>query len=256
MEQVREQLWHQWKRKNDPQAKNKLIESYLPLVRYVVNRFSNRYPRNVHRDDLISYGTFGLIDAVEKFDLERGLRFETYASWRIRGAMIDGLRQNDWVPRTIREKAKNIEVAYEELEQKYMRTVTDEEVSEHLQVSVEQFQKMLQEISLTALTSLEEPIKEEEMETRKMLLMDEQAKNPDHKVNEVYQKETLAQAIERLTEREKVVVSLFYYEELTLSEIAEVMSLTPSRISQLHSRAMLRLRDALACRKHELLDDD
>jgi len=248
-----EELWSSWKREGDPEAKKRLIEQYLNLVDYVTGRLAIGLPRNVSKDDLTSYGIMGLIDAVEKFEPERGLQFETYASWRIRGAILDGLRQADWVPRSVREKARKIEEAYQLLEQKHLRSVTDREISEYLQVSVEEFQQMLQEVNFAAVLSLEDPIRDEEPETRKMLLVDDRAKNPEDTVEELFLKESLAHAIERLTEKERTVVTLFYYEELSLSEIAEVMSLSPSRISQLHSKAILRLRGALARAKDQLM---
>jgi len=197
----------------------------------------------------------GLIDAIEKFDYRRGLQFETYASWRIRGSIIDGLRQGDWVPRSIREKAKRIEDAYQKLEQKYMRSVTDKEMSEYLEVSETEFNQMIQDIAVTSVCSIDDPIREEESETRLSLLIDDKAKNPEYKVNEFFLKETLAKAIERLTEKERTVVSLFYFDDLSLSEIAEVMSLSPSRISQLHSKAILRLRGSLNRFKVQLFVD-
>jgi RNA polymerase sigma factor FliA len=209
----------------------------------------------VSKEDLASCGVMGLIDAIEKFDYQRGLQFETYASWRIRGAMIDGLRQGDWVPRSVREKAKKIEEAYQKLEQQYLRSVTDAEISAYLQVSEHEFQQMVQDIAVTTVCSIDDPIREEDSETRLSLLIDEKARNPESKVNEFYLKETLAKAIERLTEKERTVVSLFYFEELSLSEIAEVMSLSPSRISQLHSKAILRLRGSLSRNKAQLFQD-
>ncbi len=237
------------------EAKNKLVEAYLPLVEYVSGRLSIGLPSNVSKDDLSSYGIMGLIDAVEKFDLERGLRFETYASWRIRGAILDSLRQGDWVPRSVREKAKRIEEAYGVLEQKYMRTVTDEEVSEYLKVSMEEFRQMLLDVSLTSVFSLEDPVGDEESDSRMAMLIDEKAEAPESAVHKQFLQDMLARAIERLTEKERTVVSLFYYEELSLSEIAEVMSLSPSRISQLHSKALLRLKGVLASSKAELMSD-
>ncbi|MCA0754060.1 FliA/WhiG family RNA polymerase sigma factor [Paenibacillus sp. N4] len=245
--------WQAWKEQGDLDAKKQLIEQYLPLVEYVTNRMAIGLPKNVMKDDLASNGVMGLIDAIEKFDYCRGLQFETYASWRIRGAIIDGLRQGDWVPRSVREKAKKVEEAYQHLEQHYLRSVTDAEIAEYLQVSEKDFVAMLQDISVTTVCSLEDPIRDEEAETRKSLLVDEKAKNPDYKVHEFYLKESLIKGIERLTEKERTVVSLFYYEELSLSEIAEVMSLSPSRISQLHSKAILRLRGALDKHKDQLL---
>ncbi|NBD22443.1 FliA/WhiG family RNA polymerase sigma factor [Paenibacillus glycinis] len=247
------EIWRKWKEDGDIEAKKRLIEYYLTLVDYVSNRMAIGLPKNVSKDDLASNGVMGLIDAIEKFDYRRGLQFETYASWRIRGAIIDGLRQGDWVPRSVREKAKRIEEAYQILEQQYMRSVSDSEISRHLDVTEKEFGVMLQEIAVTTVCSLEDPIRDEESETRLSLLVDEKAKNPDYKVHEFYLKESLVRGIDRLTEKERTVISLFYYEELSLSEIAEVMSLSPSRISQLHSKAILRLRGALEKQKDQLM---
>lgn len=248
------EIWQKWKEDGDIEAKKRLIEQYLTLVDYVSNRMAIGLPKNVSKDDLASNGVMGLIDAIEKFDYRRGLQFETYASWRIRGAIIDGLRQGDWVPRSVREKAKKIEEAYQHLEQQYLRSVSDAEISSYLEVSEKEFVHMLQEIAVTTVCSLEDPIREEESETRLSLLIDEKAKNPDYKVHEFYLKESLVRGIERLTAKERTVVSLFYYEELSLSEIAEVMCLSPSRISQLHSKAILRLRGALDKQKDQLME--
>src|SRR4051812_40690312 len=137
-------LWKQWKEEEQIEAKKSLIEYYIPLVDFVSNRLAIGLPRNIFKEDLVSYGIMGLIDAIEKFDYQRGLQFETYASWRIRGAIIDGLRQGDWVPRSVREKAKKIEDAYQKLEQKHLRSATDVEISEYLQISESDFQQMVQ----------------------------------------------------------------------------------------------------------------
>lgn len=249
-------LWESWKEHGDLEAKKQLIEKYLPIVDYVSGRLAVGLPKNVSKDDLASNGVMGLIDAVEKFDYKRGLQFETYASWRVRGAILDGLRQGDWVPRSVREKAKKIEEGYQHLEQQYLRSVTDAEMSSYLNVSEKEFQSMLQEVAVMTLCSLEDPIREEESETRLTLLVDEKAKNPDYKVREFYLRESLAKGIEKLTEKERTVVSLLYYEDLSLSEIAEVMSLSPSRISQLHSKAILRLRGSLEKQRDLLLAED
>lgn len=248
-------LWKQWKEHGQISARQALIESFLPLVDYVSGRLAIGLPKTVSKDDLSSFGVMGLIDAIEKFDYERGLQFETYASWRIRGAIIDGLRQGDWVPRSVREKARKIEDAYQKLEQQYLRSVSDSEISAYLQITEQEFQQMLQDISITTVCSIDDPIREEESETRLSLLVDEKAKNPEVQVNEFYLKESLAKAIERLTEKERTVVSLFYFEELSLSEIAEVMCLSPSRISQLHSKAILRLKGVLGRFKNQLFQD-
>lgn len=246
------ELWLAWREQGDIEAKKKLIEQFLPLVEFVTSRMAIGLPKNVIRDDLASHGVMGLIDAIEKFDYTRGLQFETYGSWRIRGAMIDGLRQSDWVPRSVREKAKKIEEAYQILEQKHMRTVTDLEVCEYLEVSEKEFANMVQDISVTTVFSLEEPLREEDTETRMSLLIDQSAKRPESTVDDVYLKQSLMKGIDRLTAKERTVVSLFYYEDLSLSEIAEVMSLSPSRISQLHSKAILRLRGVLEQQKDQL----
>ncbi|PNQ81246.1 FliA/WhiG family RNA polymerase sigma factor [Paenibacillus sp. F4] len=250
------ELWEQWKEHGDKEAKKQLIEKYIHIVEYVSGRLAVGLPKNVSKDDLASNGVMGLIDALEKFDYERGLQFETYASWRVRGAILDGLRQGDWVPRSVREKAKKIEDAYQHLEQRYLRTVSDEEMSHYLDVSEKEFQNMIQEVSVMSIVSLEDPIREEESETRLSLLVDEKAKNPDHKVNEFTLRDALAQGIDKLTEKERIVVSLLYYEDLSLSEIAEVMSLSPSRISQLHSKAILRLRATLDKQRDLLMRKD
>ncbi|MFD2116804.1 FliA/WhiG family RNA polymerase sigma factor [Paenibacillus yanchengensis] len=246
-------LWQQWREQGDLEARQQLIETYLPLVDYVTNRMAIGLPKNVIRDDLASNGVMGLIDAIEKFDYLRGLQFETYASFRIRGSIIDGLRQGDWVPRSVREKAKKIEDAYQILEQRYMRSVTDAEISNHLQISEKEFLQMLQEVSVSTIYSLEDPIRDEESETRMTLLVDDKVKKPEQTVHDLYLKQELSKGIERLTEKERIVISLFYFEELTLSEIAEVMSLSPSRISQLHSRAILRLRGVMEKYKDQLM---
>lgn len=250
------ELWSAWKEDGDLEAKKKLIEYHLHIVDYVSSRLAIGLPKNVSKGDLASNGVMGLIDAIEKFDYKRGLQFETYASWRVRGAILDSLRQGDWVPRSVREKAKKIETAYQKLEQKYLRSVSDSEMSDYLDVSEKEFQHMLQEVAVMTLTSLEDPIREEESETRMSLLIDEKAKNPDHKVHEFYLKEALMKGIGKLTPKERTVVSLLYYEDLSLSEIAEVMSLSPSRISQLHSKAILRLRGALDKDRDLLMQND
>lgn len=248
-----EGLWKRWKDHGDQNAKRQLIENHLSIVDFVSNRLAAGLPRNVSKDDLASHGVMGLIDAVEKFDYRRGLQFETYASWRVRGAILDGLRSDDWVPRSVREKAKKIEEGYQQLEQQYLRSVSDGEMSTYLQVSEKEFQGMLQDVSIISVCSLEDPMREDNSETRISVLVDEMAKNPEHKVNEFYLKEVLIQGINKLTENERTVISLFYYEDLSLSEIAEVMSLSPSRISQLHSKAIMKLRTILEKQKPMLV---
>lgn len=245
--------WKLWKQTGSQEAKKALIEMYLPLVQHVSVRMAQGLPPNISQDDLYSCGTIGLIDAIDKFELERGLQFETYASWRIKGAILDSLRQGDWVPRSVREKTKKVEEAYQWLEQKHLRSVTESEVSAYLQMEAKELEKIRQEASVSNLASLEESVQEEDAETTLLSkISDDKIKHPEDTVHETFLKEAIARAIEKLTERERTVVSLYYYEELTLSEIAEVMSLTPSRISQLHSKAIWRLRNCLEKDKYML----
>lgn len=247
------ETWRSFREQGDPMARETLIHAYTPLAKYIASRLLIGLPKHLTEDDLIGYGMIGLIDAIEKFDYERGLQFDTYASWRIKGAILDSIRKGDWVPRSVRDKAKTLEQAYTKLEQEYLRTPSDEEVCQYLDVSYTEYQKMLQDTAITSLYSLNEPLGEDENETRLSQLVDRSGGEPDDRLHAEYLKETLAKAIDRLTPKERTVVSLFYYEELSLSEIAEVMELSPSRISQLHSKAILRLRGALGRVKKQLM---
>ncbi|UFJ42150.1 FliA/WhiG family RNA polymerase sigma factor [Brevibacillus humidisoli] len=246
--------WVAWKEEGNRQAETELIEQFIPLVYKVANRVAIGLPNNVDKDDLISYGRFGLLDAINKFDHTRGLKFETYAMWRIRGAMIDGLRENDWIPRTIRDKAKKIEEAYTVLEQKYLRFPSDQEVCDYLGISEQDLRQVVYDTSLASMVSIDETVGEEDEQktARHSYIIDEIAQRPDSVAEAKGLKEVLTRAIDKLPEKERIVVSLFYFEELTLSEIAEVMKLSPSRISQLHSKAIFRLRSALTRWKSQL----
>ncbi len=239
--------WYNWKINRDPFAGNELITKYLTLVDYVVHRLAISLPHSISKDDLKSFGFNGLLDAIEKFDLERGLQFETYASWRIKGAIIDGLRQNDWIPRSVRDKARKIEEAYAKLEQKYLRSVTDEEVCSYLEIEQEELNKVISEASLSFFTSIDEPIYDEEEHQigRYNMIKNVNAESPEETIHQQFIKERLIQVIDQLPEKEKIVVSLFYYEELNLTEIAEMLKLSTSRISQLHSKAILRLKSVM-----------
>ncbi len=247
--------WISWKEEGNKQAENELIEQFLPLVNKVANRLAIGLPNNVDKDDLISYGRFGLLDALNKFDHTRGLQFETYAMWRIRGAMIDGLRETDWIPRTVRDKAKKIEEAYSVLEQRLLRTPTDQEVCEYLGISEKELQQVIYDTSLASMVSIDEAVGEEDEQKteRHSYIIDEITPRPEKVAEASSLKEVLTQAIDKLPEKERLVISLFYFEELTLSEIAEVMSLSPSRISQLHSKAVFRLRSSLNRWKSQLM---
>lgn len=244
-----------WKQEGSREAEVDLITQFLPLVDKVANRLAINLPANVDKDDLISYGRFGLLDALTKFDHTRGLQFETYAMWRIRGAMIDGLRENDWIPRTVRDKAKKMEEAYTYLEQQLLRMPTDQEVASYLGISEKELQQLFFETSLATMVSIDEAVgdEEEQKTARHSYIVDEATPRPENVAETAGLKEVLVSVIDKLPEKERIVVSLFYFEEMTLSEIAEIMSLSPSRISQLHSKALFRLRSTLSRWKSQLI---
>lgn len=236
--------WESWQKQRDPQAGEYLVELYLPLVEYVIQRFMISLPKTVDKDDIRSLAFEGLLDAFDKFNLERDIKFETYASWRIKGAIIDGLRHSDWLPRSIREKVKKIEKAYVDLEQQNNYSVTDEEVSSYLGITKTELNKTVSEAALSTMISIDETNYDSNNAVGKYNMIKNDAGSPERYVIEQVIKESLSRAIERLPEKEKIVISLCYYEELKLTEIAEVLNVSVSRVSQLHSKAILRLHTA------------
>jgi RNA polymerase sigma factor for flagellar operon FliA len=217
---------------------------------------SSGLPAHVEEADLISYGLIGLINAIERFDPEREIKFETYAITRIKGAIIDELRSIDWVPRSVRARAREIERTNSKLEHRLQRAPTDEEMASALEVSVEEFQDSLLQISNSSVAALDElwTVSDSSGDQVSLLdtLQDPDAPDPAHLVDATELKDRIADAIARLPEREKLVVALYYYENLTLREIGEVLGVTESRISQLHTKAVLRLRSRL---QTELIED-
>ena len=246
-----EELWENWREYDDSQSYHQLVEHYIGIVDQIAYKMKGNLSSLVTMDELKSHGMIGFLDALKKFDHKRGLQFETYASLRIRGAILDGLRKNDWVPRSVREKAKKIEKAYYELEQKYLRSVTDQEVMEHLGMEQKEFYHSIQETSFMSCISLDEPVDEDQERTRSTLMAD-MKDTINEELDKSHLREVLMKAIERLPEKEKLVVSLYYYEELSLTEISEVIGLSTSRISQLHTKAIYRLRGSLSRQKKEL----
>jgi RNA polymerase sigma factor for flagellar operon FliA len=241
-------LWTRYKEDNDPAARDELILNFSPLVKYVAGRLASSLPQTVDTADLISYGIFGLIDAIEKYDLTRAIKFETYAIARIKGAIIDELRAMDWVPRSVRSRAREIESAYIELENQLKRVPTDQEVAEKMGITLKEFQDILAKLSYTSVVSFEELWvggDREDGQSAIGTIRDETADDPVAVFENAEIKEILADAIERLPEREKTVVALYYYEGLTLKEIGQVLGVTESRVSQLHTKAVLRLRAKL-----------
>src|SRR5664279_543541 len=242
-------LWIRYKEDEDSAARDELILNYSPLVKYVAGRLASSLPQTVDTADLISYGIFGLIDAIEKFDLSRAIKFETYAISRIRGAIIDELRAMDWVPRSVRSRAREIERAIAELESKLGTAPTDEQIAAKIGITVEELEESLTDISRSSIAALDELWSVSgEGDTVSLLdtIEDETGPKPADALDEVEMREALADAIARLPEREKLVVTLYYYEELTLREIGEVLGVTESRVSQLHTKAILRLKARLA----------
>jgi RNA polymerase sigma factor FliA len=239
-------LWLDFRRTKDKGIRDRLILTYAPLVKYVAGRLGSGLPSHVEEEDLVSYGLLGLIGAIERYDPERDVKFETYAIARIKGAIIDELRAMDWVPRSIRARARDIERAIAELEKKHMRAPSDEEIAEKLGISQEELETSLTDIGRTSIAALDELWTISSSGGDQVALIDtiEDTTGPEPQtaLAQTELKEALGEAIARLPEREKLVVTLYYYEELTLREIGEVLGVTESRVSQLHTKAILRLR--------------
>ena len=242
-------LWKRYKSDGDERARERLVVAYSPLVKYVSGRMASGLPAHVDEADLISYGLVGLISAISRFEPEREIKFETYAITRIKGAIIDELRSLDWVPRSVRARARAIERANAKLEGKLQRAPTDEEMSAELAMTVDEFQAALLQISNSTVAALDEmwTVSGSGGDQVSLLdtLQDPDAEDPAAAMDQTDLKDRVADAIARLPEREKLVVALYYYENLTLREIGEVLGVTESRVSQLHTKAVLRLRSRL-----------
>jgi RNA polymerase sigma factor FliA len=240
-------LWQTYKRTGEPDARERLILQYAPLVKYVAGRVSVGLPATIEHADLTSYGMFGLIDAIEKFDLEKGVKFETYAIARIKGAIIDELRSIDWIPRSVRSKARAVEKALTSLEAELGRTPTEEELAEALGMTLQELRHTLAQVSLTSLVALDESLAGEDNERTALVdtLQDPKALDPEATYEDVELKATLADAIDRMSEREKIVVVLYYFEGMTLAQIGEVLGVTESRVCQMHTKAVLGLRSKI-----------
>jgi len=246
-----DKMWHEYAANKDAAIKEKLILHYAPLVKYVAGRLSIHLCQHVEYEELTSCGIFGLIDAIEKFKPEKGVKFETYASLRIRGAIIDNIRKMDWVPRTLRKKNRELDTVYHELEALYGREPTDTELAEKLDISVEETRELLKKSSVVALISLDEYL-EVNHEHNFFDKNPDMADNPEVKLERQETKKMLAAAIDKLSEKEKKVITLYYYEDLTLKEISRIMGVSESRISQIHSKAILKLNTKLGKNKSML----
>jgi len=242
-------LWLEFRRSGDKALRDRLILTYAPLVKYVAGRLGSGLPAHVDEGDLVSYGLLGLISAIERYDPARDIKFETYAIVRIKGAIIDELRALDWVPRSVRSRAREIERAIAELEAKLGRAPNDDEIAAKIGISVDELDESLSDISRSSIAALDElwaVSGEGDQVSLLDTIEDTSGPRPADVLDETDLRETLADAIARLPEREKLVITLYYYEELTLREIGEVLGVTESRISQLHTKAVLRLKARLS----------
>ena len=241
-------LWARYVVDRDSGLRDRLILHYAPLVKYVAGRVGSGLPAHVEQADLVSYGTFGLIDAITRFEPSREIKFESYAMARIRGAIIDELRSTDWIPRSVRMKARQFERTVAALESKLQRSPTEEEIAAEMDMGVEDVRKFLGQLSLVNVIALDELLVDDDGSAPRLVdtLQDSRALDPQAMAEHGEARQLLARAVEQLPDREKVVVSLYYFEGLTLSEIGRVLGVTESRICQLHTKAVLHLRTKLA----------
>jgi RNA polymerase sigma factor for flagellar operon FliA len=243
------ELWRRYKTDGDSRVRERLVVAYSPLVKYVAGRTAAGLPPHVEEADLISYGLVGLISAIERFDLSRDIKFETYAIMRIKGAIIDELRSLDWVPRSVRARAREVERANAKLEHTLQRAPTDQELAGELGITVDELNESLLAISHSSIIALDELWSVSDASGDQVSLMDTiedlGAPDPAKALDVGDLKDRIAESIAKLPEREKLVIALYYYENLTLREIGEVLGVTESRVSQLHTKAVLRLRSRM-----------
>lgn len=243
-EAVRRKLWEDYSRLKTPEIREKIILEYAPLVKVVAGRLSMYLGYSVEYDDMVSYGVFGLIDAIDKFDMTKEVKFETYASLRIRGAILDQIRKMDWIPRTIRQRQKQIDTAMKEIEQSTGREARDEEIAAKLGISEDEFLEWQSQMKVNNIVSLNEYV-----EQGSDIPSDKNTtggfESPESVIEKSELKEVLADALELLTEKEKKVVLLYYYEELTLKEISNILEVSESRISQLHTKALQKMKSKM-----------
>jgi len=243
-----EELWAAYKKNRDPVIRESFIKQYAPLVKYVAGKVAANMPQSVEFDDLVGFGVFGLIDAIDKFDSEKNVKFKTYAVTRIRGAIFDELRSIDWVPRSVRQKSREIEDAIMQVEAKLGRPASDAEVAASMGISDDEFSKAMLKVSGTAIMSLSDVWYSAD-ESEKITVADSiespGSLNPDAVIEREEIKRVIVESIQELPDKEKKVLVLYYYEDLTLKEIGKVLEVTESRVSQLHTKAILRLRAKL-----------
>jgi RNA polymerase sigma factor for flagellar operon FliA len=237
----RQKLWEEYSKKRTSELQEKIIIEYAGLVKLVAGRLSMYLGYNVEYDDLVGYGTFGLIDAIDKFDFSKGVKFETYASLRIRGAILDQIRKMDWIPRSIRQKQRKMDQACQNLEIRYGRMANDEEIAKELDISVDELETWQNQTKITNIVSLDE-FMEQGTESKVEQSLTADFDQPDRIMEKQELKELLIKTLETLTEKEKRVIVLYYYEELTLKEISKILEVSESRISQLHTKALQKMK--------------
>lgn len=234
--------------KLNPKVRAKVINEFSPLIKYIASRIAIRLPPHIDLNDLINAGVIGLIDAIEKFDASKQIKFKTYAEFRIRGAILDELRSMDWVPRSVRQKARKVEDAYARLEYSLGRPASDEEVASEMKVDIDTFHKLLSETASVSLLSLDDLGEDDSDLSKRNLLeyiLQDEKDWPSHKLRYAEVREIVAKGIMSLPEKERMVISLYYYDELTMKEIGHVLKFTESRVSQIHTKAVLRLRSKM-----------
>ncbi|MDR1506074.1 MAG: RNA polymerase sigma factor WhiG [Treponema sp.] len=247
-EETEEEFWVEYRKSRDPKIREAFIKQYAPLVKYVAGKVAVGMPHNIEFDDLVGFGVFGLLDAIDKFDPEKNVKFKTYAVTRIRGAIFDELRSIDWVPRSIRQKTREVEEAIGTLEAQLGRTASDQEIAQSLGMDEGEFVKTMMKISGTSILSLNDVWFSGD-ESDKVSIGDSiespSSLNPDVIVEKEEMRRIISDAISELPDKEKKILVLYYYEDLTLREIGQVLEVTESRVSQLHTKAILRLRSKL-----------
>lgn len=240
-EAKRKKMWEDYAKDKSAQLREEIILEYAPLVKVVAGRLSMYLGYNVEYDDLVGYGVFGLIDAIDKFDCKKDVKFETYASLRIRGAILDQIRKMDWIPRTVRQKQKRIETVIKELEARNGRVASDDEVAAELGISSDEYTEWQQQLMVTNVVSLNEFV-DQGTEAPIERNIASKADTPEDEALRGELKEMLAKSLELLTEKEKKVILLYYYEELTLKEISNILEVSESRVSQLHTKALGKMK--------------
>ncbi|WP_420842589.1 FliA/WhiG family RNA polymerase sigma factor [Fervidibacillus halotolerans] len=240
-----QRLFKNWLEKRDEYSANLLVKKYVPLVNIIVDKIQRTLPKSVSKDELFSLGLFGLYEALEKYDPERQLKFETYASFRIRGSILDGLRKEDWLPRKTREKTKKIEHIVASLEQKFLRNVTVQEVAKEAGLSEKEVSELLEDSYFANVLSIDDHNQDHEEEMPSYVIRDEQMKTPEEELIYSENVQELANAITKLSKKEQYVLSLLYQEELTFTEIGQILNLSTSRISQIHRKAISKLKHLL-----------